>query len=284
MTTKPLTTHQRTALVTDSNAQLPEQMAARLGVGVVPISVVVDGTSHREGVDLDVDDFYAALAAGAEVSTSQPSPGEFLEAYRAAASAGAEHIVSIHVGSELSGTLNSARLAAESAPVAVHLVDTGQMSFSVGACVLAAATARDRGGSVPDVVGAAEKAGTRLANVFVVEGLDLARRSGRASIDAVTDEQGIPVLSVVGTRLDVLGHATDVEEAVALMAVPIRAAVGPITVAIGYGDSGAAPTAAGLRAAAEPLGHVTSLIDYRCGPSVGAFSGAGVAGAVYWPD
>ena len=68
-------------LVTDSNAQLPDELVARYGVEVVPLTVTVDGVDHLEGVDLDADAFYAAFDAAEgpapQVATSQPSPGRF---------------------------------------------------------------------------------------------------------------------------------------------------------------------------------------------------------------
>ena len=99
-------------LVADSNAQLPADLRRRLGVRVVPLTIVLDGRALKEGVDLPLDEFYAALVAGKSVSTAAPSPGDILAEYEAAAAAGVSEIVSIHVGSELSGTFNAARLAA----------------------------------------------------------------------------------------------------------------------------------------------------------------------------
>jgi DegV family protein with EDD domain len=110
-------------IVTDSNSQLPPELADRYGVEVVPLTVVVDGVEYAEGIELDADSFYARFEAGTPtVSTAAPSPGQFARAYRRMVDAGATEIVSIHIGSALSGTLNSARLAATDAPVPVHLV------------------------------------------------------------------------------------------------------------------------------------------------------------------
>src|SRR5690348_10935696 len=128
-------------LVTDSNAQLPIGLSRRLGVRVVPLTVVLDGRARKEGVDLPLDEFYAAFAAGTSVSTAAPSPGDFLAVYEAAAAAGVSAVVSVHVGSELSGTLNAARLAAARSAIPIELVDTGTASFPIAACVWSAADA-----------------------------------------------------------------------------------------------------------------------------------------------
>ena len=81
------------ALVTDSNAQLPAELRERFGVRVVPLTVVVDGEDHLEGVDLDAAEFYERLTRGASVSTAAPSPGLFAEAYTEAVESGAEAIL-----------------------------------------------------------------------------------------------------------------------------------------------------------------------------------------------
>src|SRR5207244_7402969 len=77
--------------VTDSNAQLPAELVERYTVEVVPLTVTIDGTPYLEGVDIDTDGFYARFESGRpEVSTSQPSPGQFSEAYARAASRGVD--------------------------------------------------------------------------------------------------------------------------------------------------------------------------------------------------
>ncbi len=101
-------------LVTDSNAQLPPELIERYHVEVVPLSVTIDGETFLEGVDLDADGFYARFEGGGrpEVSTAQPSPGRFAQVFEELAGRGVTEILAVHVGSSVSGTLNSARLAA----------------------------------------------------------------------------------------------------------------------------------------------------------------------------
>ncbi|MDM7831569.1 DegV family protein [Cellulomonas edaphi] len=125
--------------MTDSTASLPDGAAERWGIGVVPLDVVIDGERLAEGVDLSSSDLLAALERGARVSTSQPSPAAFAAAYRRAADSGARDVVSIHLSGELSGTVQAARLAAESAPLPVHVVDSRAVGMALGFAVLDAA-------------------------------------------------------------------------------------------------------------------------------------------------
>lgn len=98
--------------------------------------------------------------------------------YADAAAAGAERIISVHVGGNLSGTLNAARLAAADAAVPVDLVDTGTASFTAGCCVWAAADALAGGAGAALAAGAARRAAGRMGNVFMVSSLDLAASAG----------------------------------------------------------------------------------------------------------
>jgi fatty acid-binding protein DegV len=172
-------------LVTDSNGVLPSDIVARLAapvdIAVVPLIVTVAGTEYEEGVDLDADDFYRLLATDPPpaVGTSQPSPGRLLAAYRSQAERGAAEILSIHIGSEVSGTLNAARAAALRAPVPVRLIDSHTASFGVAFAVWAAAEAVAAGATADETEAAAQDVIDRLQNVFVIRALDLAAAGGR---------------------------------------------------------------------------------------------------------
>src|SRR5262249_10497091 len=150
-------------LVTDSNSQIPPSLVARYGVTVVPVPVTIDGTAYHEGVDLDADDFYARFRPGEPppvVSTAQPSPGQFALAYDQLVGAGAAEILSVHIGSTVSGTINSARIAATDVAVPVRIVDTGTASFAIALCAWAAGEAITGGATCEEAAAAAE--GTAL--------------------------------------------------------------------------------------------------------------------------
>lgn len=275
-------------LCVDSNSQLPDSLARRFGIAVVPLTVTVDDVDFLEGVDLGVDEFYEAWTDvhAPTVTTSQPSPGRFLEEYRRLADDGADEILSIHVAAAMSGTVNAARLAAESSPVPVTVVDSGTASFGISCCAWAAAEAIEQGASIE---GAAEVAAARsaaLGSAFIVGVPDLMERSGRA-VDAsvhAREVAGVPVLAMSGSDVSVIATVTNVEAAVEAM-VDYAASWTPSSphghrLAIGTSDvasklvGDALDTGLRLRVAslAEPPVH------YRIGPSVGAHTGPGTAG------
>jgi DegV family protein with EDD domain len=271
-------------LVTDSSSQLPLDLACRYGVEVVPVTVTVDGVDYAEGEDLDADGFWARFeGATPAVATSQPSPGRFAAAYQAVAGRGAEEILSVHIGSALSGTVNAARVAAASAPVPVRVVDTGTASFAVACCVWEAAEALGRGESIDAAAAVTHSVAATVGMVFVVEALDLARAGGRLAPGRAAAAGGVPVLTLAGGAMEVVGHADDLDGAARVMAAGVEGAGTGLRVGVGVADAGAEPLARALEDRLARAPQVRDLVRYRVGPSVGAHTGPGTVGAVYYP-
>jgi len=269
-------------LVTDSNAQLPADLRERYQVGVVPLTVVVDGEPYREGVDIGTADFYERLAAGAPVSTAAPSPGEVLAVYEQQAAAGATHVLSIHIGSNTSATVNAVTVAAGSSPVPVEVVDTGTASFAVACCVWAAGEALAAGADVAYAADVARRVADQLGNVFIVGALDLARRGGRLAAGAA-EGGGLPVLALAGGQMEPVGRAHDVESAVDAMTDYFVEVAGGVPQRVGVGDALTPELAAEYAARLAGRPEVVELVRYEIGPSVGAHTGAGTVGACFFP-
>ncbi|ACV06747.1 DegV family protein [Kytococcus sedentarius] len=179
---------QSVALVTDSTAELALALGdggdASLGelgwgVGMVPLHVVVDGTSHREGVDLDAERLASALDSRAAVTTASPGPSEFEAAWRSALDAGAEHVVSVHLSSKMSATGDVARSTASMLELPVTVIDSRSVSGGLAAPVLAGARAAAAGADLDAVVDVVNRTIDRTQVRFVVESLDRLRRGGR---------------------------------------------------------------------------------------------------------
>lgn len=270
------------ALVTDSNAQLPDALRDRFGVHVVALTVVVDGEDRLEGVDLGADEFYSRLAAGATVSTAAPSPGRVLEVFDVAAARGATRILAIHIGSNSSATVSAVTLASQQSPVPVEIVDTGTASFPIACSVWAAGLVLERGGDLGEAAAAARAVAATVGNVFVVGALDLARRGGRLAV-GVSDDEGVPVLALADGRMDVVGRAGDLDDAVERMDDYFgRWAEGRPSY-VGVGDALAPELAEALAERLRARAETVELLRYAIGPSVGVHSGPGTAGAVFFP-
>ncbi len=267
------------ALVTDSNAQLPTALVARLGVEVVPITVTLDGVDHLEGVDLPVIDAYRALSdAAVEVATAAPSPGLLIDTYTALAEKGADEILSIHVGSDLSATANNARLAARAVDVEVRVVDTGVASFGVGCCVWEAADALTAGADLAEAEAVARATADTIGSVFIVQAIDLARRGGRFGDTLDEAGEGVPVLSFARGELEVIGTVRDAADAAETMARFALDWGTDLRVAIAEADPATDPIRSAIEEHLHGAEQVDEVVRYTVGPSVAAHTGADTAG------
>ncbi len=167
------------AVVTDSTASLDPDDAAREGITVVPTTVIVGARVYTEGVDVSSQMIADALASFVPVSTSRPSPEVFQSVYEALAAQGAEAIVSVHVSSRLSGTVDAARLAASRVDVPVHVVDTLQAGLATGFSAGRAARERDAGATPEQMAAAALHVAESSRVLLYVDTLEYLRRGGR---------------------------------------------------------------------------------------------------------
>jgi DegV family protein with EDD domain len=173
----------RTVIVTDSTASLSAEICAEHGIVVVPLQAVVGATSYDEGVATP-EMVAAALKEWTPVSTSRPNPAVFLQAYEEAATDGATEILSIHISSEMSGTYESAELAARDASIPVTTLDARQVGKGTGYAVLAAAAVLAAGGSLDEALSAARKRAEETVSLFYVDTLEYLRRGGRVTAAA----------------------------------------------------------------------------------------------------
>lgn len=173
-------------IVTDSSSCLPPGWAGENGVTVIPQGVVVDGVAYRENVELSGDDFYRLLERGAVATSSQPRPDAFLSAYREALEAGDE-VLSIHIGSDLSGTLDAAHSQAAAlqaagtsgAPPRIHLVDSRSAGLGLGFLVMEAARLAREGAAPAAIVAALEDMIPRVRVYFMLHTMTYLVRGGR---------------------------------------------------------------------------------------------------------
>jgi DegV family protein with EDD domain len=167
------------AIVTDSTAYLPLELVASQGIRVVPLHVVLGGQQFSEGVDVTTAEVAAALRKFVPVSTSRPSPQQFLEAYEAAAASGADAVVSVHISSDMSGTAESAAIAASMSPITVEVVDSRSIAMAMGYAVLSAAEAARQGQDAKAVAAIASLRAKAATVIFYVDTLEHLRRGGR---------------------------------------------------------------------------------------------------------
>lgn len=276
----------RVAVVTDSTAYIPADLVASRGIAVVPVQVVVDGVAHDEGTGITPTQVAEALRRWGVVTTSRPSPQRFAEAYAAAADAGATSIVSIHLSGDMSGTFDSATLAARESPVPVTVVDSRSVAMAMGFGVLAAARAAESGAGPHEVAEAAVTCIRGSTALFYVDTLDYLRRGGRIGAAQALLGQALavkPILELVDGRVAPLEKVRTSSRALARMEeiVVERAGDRPCDVAVHHLDAQA-------RADALAAKLVSRLVDSRVlvsevGAVVGAHVGPGMVAVALAP-
>jgi len=168
-------------IVTDSTCDLPEHLMRQYNIHVVPIHIQFGSETFRDGETIDAAMFYGRIERdGVLPKTSQPPPGDFIAIYRAIASP-SDDILSLHVTGKLSGTCNSARMAAEALVgyARVHVFDSQAGSAGLGYMCLEAARMAGAGKSSIEIIRRLEAARERVNLVFALANLKFAQMSGR---------------------------------------------------------------------------------------------------------
>jgi DegV family protein with EDD domain len=169
------------AIVTDSTADLTPEMVEELGVTVVPLRVIFGDEAYREGVEISTEEFYERLVKSRQLpTTSAPSVGDFQEVYERLLKE-ADDIISIHISSKLSGTVQVAETARQSVakPERIAVVDSLVVSVGLGFAIMEAVEAARAGAKLAEVKAAAESAARGFHVRFMLDTLEYVRRGGR---------------------------------------------------------------------------------------------------------
>ena len=268
-------------IVTDSTCDLPRPLTEAHGITVVPLTVFFGEEALLDGVDLSADEFYERMTASPVLPrTSQPSAELFRSAYEELGANGDE-IVSIHLSSKLSGTLNAASVAREEVSHAIHidLVDSYNVSLGLGLVVLEAARVAQAGGTLEEVVATARKVMDRVSvhvSVDTLEYLQKGGRIGRARSFLGSILSIKPILHVedgeVAPFERVRTRHKAVERIFELASAQGRAK--ELFVASGGNDAEARAMIERLR----PVLPHTDLLLGTLGPAVGVYTGPGALG------
>ncbi len=266
------------AIVTDSTAYLPEHVVSAHGVTVVPLQVA-DGAGVREEHPAP-----GVVHEWRTLTTSRPSPERFERAYEEAAGAGASAVASVHLSGEMSGTLDSARLAADTAPIPVRVVDSRSIGMGLGFGVMAAAEAAASGANLDEVADAALRRVRATRSLFYVDSLEPLRRGGRIGAAASLLGSALmikPLLRITGGRIAPLEKVRTTSRALARLEELAVDLAGDREVDVAVQHVAAAGRAAALATRLrERIPRLLELYVGEAGPVVGAHVGPGMLGVV----
>ncbi len=276
-------------IVTDSSAYLPAELIQQYDIRIVPLKVLFGEKVYREGIDLDHQEFYRLLAEAETLpTTSQPSAGEFFDLYSELSQEGHE-IISIHIGSKLSGTISSAQSAKEMLPEAsITIIDSASTAMGLGLMVLAAARAAAEGQTVAEIVSTVEKMIPAMNVVFVVDTLEYLQKGGRIGGAAAlvgTLLKVKPILCLKEGRVEPLDKVRTKRKALARLLEVVEERVGPGTpVQVAILHAQVPDEARELEQEVRARFNCTACYFTEVGPVIGTHTGPGVVGLVACPD
>ena len=197
------------AIITDTDSNLPFELAKKLNIVQVPILIQFGDESFRDVYEINNETIFARIdREGKLPSTAAPSPGQFVEAFNKAFDSGAEAVLCLNISSEMSATYASARQAAELLPgkrIEVH--DTRSLAMGQGYMVLAAVEAVANGASIEEAISAAEDVRSRTHLFGALATLRYIAMSGRVS-HLAAGMAGLldikPVLTIQNGKLELL--------------------------------------------------------------------------------
>jgi DegV family protein with EDD domain len=275
-------------IVTDGGIDLPEALLRECDAEILPLTLFFGSQGYRTG-EIAHDDFYNRLRGGELATTSLPSVGEIAAVYRKIGDHDRD-ILSIHISSGLSGTFNTAQMAAKECPdLNITLVDTKTLSGAQGFQVLAAARALRQGKPLAAILKRIQQVSDAAETLYTLETLSYLQRGGRIGrVQAVASallniKPVITVDKTTGTYI-APGKARSMSKAIALVADMVRDKIGAgkrvwAIVLHGQIPQEAAQLAELLRQRVDCV----YLEIARVAPVLGAHTGPGIVGVAFAP-
>jgi DegV family protein with EDD domain len=190
---------EKVQVITDSTADIPDELLKDLDIKIVPIYLRFGLKTYRDGIDMTRSGFYDMLSSSPlHPSTSQPTPDDFISVYKECCDSKGG-IVSIHVSSKISGTLNVANIArkAVNSPCPIEIIDSKFNSSGLGMVVIAAARAAKNGASFDEVVKEANLAISEVKMFGFFSTMKYLARSGRVSKTIAAASQFLNVMPLL---------------------------------------------------------------------------------------
>lgn len=205
----------RTAIVTDSNSGITQKEAKELGIWVLPMPFMIDGRTFYEDIDLSQEDFYRKMEAGADISTSQPSPASVTDLWDQLLKE-FDEIVHIPMSSGLSSSCQTARLLAEDYEGQVYVVDNHRISVTQRQSALDARDLAAAGMEGKEIKKILEETARDSMIYITVDTLKYLKKGGRVTPAAAalgTILRIKPILSIDGGKLDAFSKARTMNQA-----------------------------------------------------------------------
>jgi DegV family protein with EDD domain len=274
-------------IVTDSTARVSAEEISRYDVRVVPLKVIFGTEIYTEGVDITSEDFYRRLAGRDPMpTTSQPAVSDFTRVYRELSERG-HPILSVHISSKLSGTVNSALAARQELPQAqIEVIDC--LSVALRMLIVPAAQGAAEGLSLPRLKASIDRLNSSLNTVGMLNTLEYLWRGGRiggAKALLGTLLRIKPLLDFRDGEVKVLGRLRTSSQAMESILGIMESRLKPgVPVHVGVAQTNALESARMLSERVKAAFNCAELDIVELGPVLGTHLGPGFFGAAFYSD
>jgi len=270
-------------IVTDSTCDLPQELQEKYGIEVVPLKVSFGDETFLDGQTLSAGDFYQKMQNLTDYpKTSQPSPGDFINAYESILEKSKDsQILSLHLSSKLSGTFNSASQAAAGFGKNITIYDTDSVSFGLGIMAIAAAEMADRGETISRIIKKLDRMKKNQLIVFTLGTLDYVIRGGRIgkAKGFVAKLFGLkPILAIQNGLVVPIAKASNEEKLLAKIKSLLPKSTPDTKWAIAHANAPEKIPSL-KKMLAEEFG-AENILDGEFGPTVGSHAGPGTWGII----
>lgn len=215
-----------TAIMTDSNCGIMPEEGRNLGIHVLPMPVIIDGQTYYEGIDITLDEFFKRQTAGADITTSQPSPGD-VEAMWTDLLRTYDEILFIPMSGGLSSTCQTAVMLSEDEPFRgrVFVVDNRRISVTQAQSVLDAKLLAAEGNTAAQIKAILEAEALDASIYIAVDTLEYLKKGGRITAAAAAIGTVLklkPVLTIQGDKLDSYAKARGLKSAFRTMLTAVK--------------------------------------------------------------
>jgi DegV family protein with EDD domain len=272
-------------IITDSTCDIPQDLVEQYAISVVPMLLTLGDRQYHDRVDLQPGEFYERLTANrVPLHTSQPTVTDFQQAYDHEARQGASELVIMTLSKTLSGTYESARMAAKDFKLPVTVVDTKATSMGMGWQVLAAARAREAGASIKGVLDNVNNVRKKITQMVGLDTMEYIQKGGRLGAAVKWAGSLLRIKPLVGfdprtNLVEPIGLARSYKSLVDLLHKHFFSRLkGKNLLHIAVLHGGALDTARQLAQRIQDECNPLELVINSTGPAVGIHTGPGALG------
>jgi DegV family protein with EDD domain len=276
-------------IITDSTCDLTSELLKQHDIVAVPLNVHFGDEAYKDGIDLRPDNFYPMLRTNPiHPQTSQPSPADFKAVYEKLLGEDTD-IVSVHISSKMSGTLQSAVMARqELGSDKIHIVDSGFVCVALGLMAIRAARAAAEGKSAAEVVSLLEKIKGRMQVYFIVDTLEYLQKGGRIGKASAVIGGLLHIKPILTIREGQVCPFEKVRGSAKVFERMARIFAGHLTesryqnVTLGLAHAASPGLLKQLKGQLDPIFNTGQALTVQIGPVVGTHAGPGTVGIFFY--